>query len=294
VWIEGTPPRANEGEGPLVEVTSVVGNYFDAIGIPLLRGRLLEPGDSASAATGVVINERFADLGWPQADPLGRRFSFEDNPPNWFTVVGVVGDVRQWGPEQAAIAQLYAPHPRAWSSGAYLVARTSGDPATLVPGIREAILSIDPSQPPSDVRTMSERVERTFAQRRFYTTLIGLFAVAALFLAAAGVYGTVSYFVARRVRELGIRMALGAGGTGIMGLVLRRSVRLAAWGVGIGLVGVWGATRVVEGLVYGVAALDPWTLAGGCLLLAVVAVSASSLPALRAVRVSPLLALRSE
>ena len=294
VWIEGTPPRANAGEGPLVEVTSVHGDYFEAIGIPLLAGRLLEPDDSLSAAPGVVINRRFAEQGWPGEDPIGKRFSFDDDPPNWLTVVGVVGDVRQWGPEQAPQGQLYAPLTRGWQSGGYLTVRTSTDPSALTADVREAVLAVDPTQPPSDVRTMMERVERTFAQRRFYTTLIGLFAVAALFLASAGVYGTVSYFVARRVRELGIRMALGAGGTGIMGLVVRRAVRLALWGIAIGLVGVWASTSVVEGLVYGIGAVDAVTLVGGCLTLGLVAVAASALPALRAVRVPPVLALRSE
>ncbi len=293
VWVEGTPPRQNAGEGPLVEVTSVNGDYFRTMGIPLLKGRLLEPDDSVSAAPGVVINQRFADVGWPDQDPLGKRFSFDDNPPQWLTVVGVVGDVRQWGPEQAPQAQMYAPF-MLWSSSAYLTVRASGDLGALVPRIREAIQEVDPAQPPSDVQTMEARVDRTFAQRRFYTTLIALFAVAALFLAAAGVYGTVSYFVARRVRELGIRMALGAGGTGIVGLVVRRGIRLAVWGVLIGLAGVWASTRVVEGLVYGIDAVEPLTLAGGCVALALVAVAASALPALRAVRVPPVLALRSE
>ncbi len=262
--------------------------------IPLLKGRLLLPEDSASAATGVVVNQALADEAWPGEDPLGKRFSFDDDPPNWLTVVGVVGDVRQWGPEQGAHGQAYFPFTKGWTTASYLTVRTAGDPSAIVPRIREAILAVDPAQPPADVQTMSARVERTFAQRRFYTTLIGLFALAALFLAAAGVYGTVSYFVARRVRELGIRIALGAGGSGIMALVVRRGFRLAIWGVGIGLLGVWASTKVLEGVVYGIRALDVLTLVGGCVTLALVAVAASTLPALRAVRVPPVIALRSE
>jgi len=137
-------------------------------------------------------------------------------------------------------------------------------------------------------------MDRTFSQRRFYTTLIGLFAAAALLLAAAGTYGTVSYYVARRVREMGIRVALGARRTGIVGLVVRRGIRLAAWGVAFGLVGVWASTSLVKGLVYGVKPVDPLTVAAGALLLTLVAVIASALPAIRAVRISPVLALRSE
>ena len=294
VWVEGRPPRQNEGEGPLVEVVSVQGDYFETMGIPLQKGRLLLPEDSVSSAVGVVINERLAELAWPDEDPLGKRFSFSDDPPSWLTVVGVVGDVRQWGPEQPANGHAYFPFPRGWSTGSYLTVRASGDPAALVPSIREAILAVDPVQPPSDVRTMTERMDRTFAQRRFYTTLVALFAAAALFLAAAGVYGTVSYFVARRVRELGIRIALGAKSAGIVGLVVRRGARLAIWGVVLGLGFVWASTRVVEGMVYEIRPIDVPTLVGGCLVLGLVAVAASCLPALKAVRVHPVMALRAE
>jgi predicted permease len=294
VWVEGTPPRANEEEGPLVEATSVNGDYFEAMGIPLVRGRLLGPDDSVSAAVGVVINERFAEIAWPGQDPLGKRYSRADDPPEWRTVVGVVGDVRQWGPEQPAQAQEYTPFSQGWTTASYLTVRTAGDPSAVVPRIREAVLAVDPAQPPADVRTMGERVERRFAQRRFYTTLVALFAAAALFLAAAGIYGTVSYYVSRRERELGIRMALGAAVGGIVGLVVRRAVRLTAWGVLIGLGGVWASTRIMEGLVYEVDAIDPLTTAGGCIAMALVAVAASAIPASRAVRVPPVVALRSE
>jgi predicted permease len=295
-WVEGAPPRRNDGEGPLVEATSAYGDYFAAMGIRLLRGRLLQPADSVSAAIGVVINERFAEIGWPDQDPIGKRFSFNDDPPDWMTVVGVVANVRQWGPEQAAQAQLYSPMGSGWwsGSGSYLTVRTAGDPAALVPAIRSAVLAIDPTQPPSDVRTMADRVDRTFAQRRFYTTLIALFAVAALFLAAAGVYGTMSYFVARRIRELGIRMALGAEATGIVALVVRRGLRLAFWGVLIGIAGVWASTRVIEGLVYGMQPIDALTILAGCAAMALVAIIASVIPAARAIRISPVLALRSD
>jgi putative ABC transport system permease protein len=294
VWVEGTPPRQSDAEGPLVEVTSLNGDYFEAMGIPLLKGRLLQPMDSASAATNVIINQRFAEIAWPDRDPIGKRFSLNDTPPDWLTVVGVVGNVRQFGPEEAPLAQLYLPFARGWTTGGYLTARTAGDPAALVPAIRRAVLAVDPTQPPSDVRTMAERVDRTFAQRRFYTTLITLFAMAALFLAAAGVYGTVSYFVARRIREMGIRMALGAEAVGIVALVVRRGIRLAFRGVLIGLAGVWASTKVIEGLVYQIHAIDPLTILAGCLAMAMVAVIASAIPAGRAVRVSPALALRSE
>jgi ABC-type antimicrobial peptide transport system permease subunit len=164
----------------------------------------------------------------------------------------------------------------------------------LVPTIRQAILETDPTAPPSDVRTMSDRVESTMAQRRFYTTLVTLFAAAALLLAAAGIYGTVSYFVARRTRDLAIRVALGAARSGIMRLVVRRAVRLAVLGVLLGLVGVWISTLALDGLVYELGPLDPLTISTGCLVLALVAVGSAMIPARRAVRVSPILALKAE
>jgi predicted permease len=294
VLVEGRGPRASTNEGPLVEVASLTGDYLDAMEIPLLQGRHLEPGDSATGAVGVLINRHMAEEVWPGEDPLGKRFSFSDEPPTWWTVVGVVGDTRPWGPEQPVINQTYVPFARGWSSSVFVVVKVAGDPASVAGAVRSAILEVDPTQPPSEITAMDARTESAFAQRRFYTTLIGLFAVAALFLAAAGIYGTVSYFVARRTRELGIRMALGARRTGIMGLVVGRGVRLAVWGLALGLVGAWASTRIVEQLLYGVAALDLLTLLGGCLVLGAVTVAASTVPGFRAVQVPPVLALRSE
>jgi predicted permease len=270
----------------------VTGDYFAAMGIPLLRGRFLEAGDSATGATGVVINQALAEKAWSGEDPIGKRFSYSDDPPQWNTVVGVVGDVRQWGPERPAQGQAYFPLARGWSTSGYLVVKTDGDPEALVSTVREAVIEVDPTQPPSDIRTMAARVEATFAQRRFYTTLIGLFALAALFLAAAGVYGAVAYFVTRRTREMGIRIALGAPGANVLALVMRRGIRLAFWGVSLGLLGVWASTYLVRGLVFGVAAFDIPTALGGSLLLVTVVVLASALPGTRALRVSPVLALR--
>lgn len=294
VLVEGRGPRTSADQGPLVEVTSARGDYFEAMGIPLLRGRTLLPVDSATDAIGVVVNQAMVDEVWPDEDPIGKRFSFSDDPPSWLTVVGVVGSVRQWSPERPPVAQLYAPYSRGWSGTGHVVARMAGDPSEIVPEVRRAALSVDPTQPPSDLRSMDERLEARLSQRRFYTTLIGLFAGGALLLAAAGIYGTVTFFVTRRVRELGIRMALGAGRTGIVGLVLRRGVRLVVWGLVLGLAGVWASTSVLETLVYGVGATDPLALVLGCLTLAAVALAASTLPALRAARVPPVLALRSE
>jgi putative ABC transport system permease protein len=294
VLVEGRPPRSSEGQGPLVEVTSTSGDYFAAMGITLLRGRELRPEDDADGVLNVVINRHFAREGWPDGDALGRRFSFTDSPPQWATVVGIVDDIRQWGPERPPVSQAYYTLTNGWTTNGYLVVRTTGDPATLAQPVRKAMLAVDSTQPASDIRTMTSRVDRSFAQRRFYTTLIGLFAVAALLLAGAGVYGTVSYYVARRQRELGIRSALGASSAGIIGLVVWRGARLAALGVAIGLLGVWGSTSLLTKLLYGTAPLDGWTMIGGAAALAAVAVVASAFPARRAARVAPVVALRME
>jgi putative ABC transport system permease protein len=294
VLIEGRPPRSNEGQGPLVEVTSTSGDYFAAMGITLLRGRGLRPEDDADGVLNVVVNRHFAREGWPDGDALGKRFSFSDNPPQWATVVGIVDDIRQWGAEQPPISQAYYTLSNGWTTGGYLVVRTTGDPTVLAQPVRKALLAVDSTQPTSDIQTMMSRVDRAFVQRRFYTVLIGLFAMAALLLAGAGVYGTVSYYVARRQRELGIRAALGASGAGIVGLVVWRGARLAALGVAIGLLGVWGSTSLLAKLLYGTAPLDGWTMTGGSTALAAVAVVASALPARRAARIPPVVALRME
>jgi putative ABC transport system permease protein len=294
VLIEGRPPRTSSDHGPLVEVTSIAGDYFGAMGITLLRGRTLRPADDAPGLLNAVINRHFAREAWPNANPIGKRFSFSDNPPQWITVVGVVDDIRQWGPEQPPVGQAYFTISNGWTTSSYVVVRTTGDPAMLGQPVRKAILAVDRTQAPSDIQTMTARVDRAFGQRRFYTTLIGLFAVAALLLAGAGVYGTVSYHVARRRRELGIRMALGASGAGIVGLVVRRSVRLAATGVALGLVGVWASAQVLAKLLYGIGSLDGWTMGGGAALLAMVALAASAMPARRAARVPPATALRTD
>jgi predicted permease len=294
VLVEGRGPRTNSNEGPLVEMSFVAGDYFQAAGIELLTGRALIADDSLPANLGAVINRTMADRVWPGEDALGKRFSLDDDPPQWITVVGVVEAVRQWSLESSVQNEAYLHVGRAWGPAGYLTLRTDGDAAALVPAARQAVLDVDPTLPPSDIHTMVDRVEGAFAQRRFYTTLISLFAVAALFLAAAGVYGTVAYYVSRRTRELGIRMALGAAGSGILKLVLRRGFRLAFWGVGIGLLGVWASTSVVDRMLYGVGAIDTATLVTGALALAAVALTASALPAFRAIRVSPVHALRSE
>jgi predicted permease len=281
-------------DGILTEVSGVVGAYFPAMGIPLLAGRTLTREDDDPESPGVVINEAAAQRFWPGADPLGRRISFGDDPPRWLTVVGVVGDVRQWGPEIRPQPEAYLSYAQNARTRMHITLASTGEPRNLIRPARDAVLAVDPDQPVSEIRTMAEVLDAQLGGREFYTFLIGLFSLLALGLAAAGIYGVISCFVAQRTRELGIRVALGARHAGLMGLVVRRAFRLAIAGVGMGLVGVGMATMVVSSLLYGVSPLDLPTLVGGVGLLLMAGLAGALFPGLRATRLSPAEALRSE
>jgi len=294
VRIEGRPVPEVREDGPLVEITGVQGDYFRAMGIPVLRGRALLPEDSASGNPGVVVNRTLAERFWPGEDPLGRRFSFSFDEPSWLTVVGVVEDVRQWGAERPVLPEAYRPYTANPWYQLYVTVRTLGEPAGLVEPVRRAAASVDPILPPAEFRTMEARVDRRLGERRSYTGLVGLFAAIAVLLAAAGVYGTVSYFVARRTREIGVRMALGSSPGRVLALVGGRAARLAAAGVVLGALGAWGARSVLSSVVYGIGAVDAVTLSltGGALLITVLL--GSTVPSLRAAALDPSVALREE
>ncbi|NIP56768.1 MAG: FtsX-like permease family protein [Gemmatimonadetes bacterium] len=294
VRIEGRPVPEVREDAPLVEITGVQGGYFRAMGIPLVRGRALLPEDSASGSPGVVVNRTLAERFWPGEDPLGRRFSFSFDEPSWLTVVGVVEDVRQWGAERPVLPEAYRPYTANPWYQLYLTVRTRGEPAALVEPVRRAAASVDPTLPPAEFRTMEERVDRRLGERRSYTGLVGLFAAIAVLLAATGVYGTVSYFVARRTREIGVRMALGSSPGRVVALVGSRAGRLAVSGVALGVLGALGARRVVSSVVYGIGAVDAVTLVltAGALLVTVLV--GSAVPSLRAASVQPSVALREE
>jgi predicted permease len=287
-------PEAQGQDGTLMERSNVVGDYFQAMGIPLLAGRLLTPEDSDTEHPGVVINETAALRLWPEGDPLGKRFSYGDNPPRWETVVGVVGDVRQWGMEARPRPESYGGYALDPDARLYLTVRAERDPLGLVQLVREEVLRVDPNLPVSQIRTMGDLLASQMSGREFYTLLVGFFSVLALGLAAAGIYGVVSYFVARRTHELGIRLALGAGQSGLLTLVVRRAAAIVFTGLGMGIIGVLVTNPLIASLLFGVHPLDIPTLAGGLLLLLCVGIGAALLPGYRATRLSPVAALRSE
>jgi predicted permease len=271
--------------------------YFRALGIPLLRGRLFGEADGPDTPHVAVISESLARRRWPDEDPLGRHVEFGnmDGDLRLFTIVGVVGDVREAGLDREPRPTFYAfyrQRPRAAASPSFVV-RADGPPAPLVSAARRLVRELDPELPPR-FRTIEEIRAASLADRRFTLLLLGAFGTAALLLAALGIYGVTSYSVARRTREVGIRMALGARPAEVLGLVLGEGVRPVAAGAGLGILAALALSRLMSSHLFGVAPGDPATLAGVAALLALVALLACLAPARRAIRADPIVALRAE
>jgi putative ABC transport system permease protein len=284
---------------PVIEISIVTQNYFRAMGIPLLEGRNFTERRGANGPADAVINKALADKLWPNESPIGKRFRFDS--PFWWTIAGVVGDVRQQGPEWEPMCEIFLPLfslPDDGEANAkmvkFLVARTERDPMNIVTAIRQEVAHVDPNQPISSVRTMAGVLSSALSRRRFSTLLVGIFATIGLLLVTAGIYGVMSFFVAERTHEIGIRVALGASWSSVQRLVLGQGLKLAAIGVGAGLVGIFATTMLTESMVYGVSPTDAATLVGGTLFLVAVGLLGSLVPAIRATRVDPILALREE
>jgi putative ABC transport system permease protein len=292
--IEGRPAPP-PGEGPSTNVRAADRGYFGAMGIPLLRGRNFNEADDAEARRVVIVSESLARKHFPGEDPLGKRIDvamFEKPTPT--EIVGVVGDVRYDSLTNEAEPTVYFPHPELTYSFMTLVVRTAGDPAEMTPAVRGVLREIDPDQPVSDVRTMEQVMADTVGRARFNTLLFGLFAALALVLSAVGIFGVMNYSVTLRTREIGLRMALGAQPARVLRLVLRQGLVLTLVGIGLGLAGALALTRVMSSLLFGVEANDPATFAAIVLLLAFVSLVACYIPARRATRIDPLVALRYE
>jgi putative ABC transport system permease protein len=289
-------PLANPEEAPSADRYSITPGYLEAMRIPLLRGRRLTEADAIGHQPVVLVNQAFARQSWAGKDPIGDRVQVGGKEQPWRTIVGIVGDVSHTGLDVVPGAQLYLPEVQwQFADGAMiLTARTRGDPASLAKAVEAAIHSVDPTLPILQVATMEEVLSGTAEQRRFAMLLFQVFALVALALAAAGIYGVLGSNVTERTREIGIRSALGASSGGVLGLIVRDGLRLALPGVVLGSLGALAGARVIRKLLFGIGPNDPLTFGAVIVLLTLVAVLGSLAPAWRATRVTPLEALRSE
>ncbi|MGE0463052.1 MAG: ABC transporter permease [Vicinamibacterales bacterium] len=288
-------PELPPNQSPLSHFASVSPGYFAALGVPIVRGREFERRDAVIDPRVLVINEAMARREFPGQDPIGQRFSFGPGPdgePEWLEIVGVVGNIRQYGVDQDPVPTTFAVHTSAPGQPLTIMVRSAGDPVAVTGAVRSALQGIDASLPITRMRPLDEVIGASLTQRRFNMTLLAVFAGIALVLAIAGIYGTVSYAVAQRTQELGIRVALGATGNDVLRLVLWDGLKPVVLGLVLGLIGAFALRTSLDRLVYGISTSDPITFIALPLLLAIVAVVASLVPALRAARVDPMTALR--
>jgi putative ABC transport system permease protein len=278
----------------------VTHDYFKTMNIPLAEGRLFEPRDARGSTPVVVINQAMAKLFWPKRSPVGDRIkSYGDNAP-WLTIVGVVGDVKQGGLDQKTGTEVYFLHDQSQESVGgvpgtmYLVLRAKRDPLSLANAVRREVRRLDPALPVSDVRTMNQVVYQSVAQPRFVAFLVLIFALVALTLAAVGTYGVLAYMVEMRTQEIGVRMALGAQAREVLQMVLAQGAWLVGIGLALGVAGAIALRKVLASVLFGVAPTDPVIFGIVFLVLALVGLAACYLPARRATRVDPLVALRAE
>jgi predicted permease len=276
------PPPGQEASAGYQVVTP---GYFEAMGIPLLSGRDFRANDDQSAQPVILVNRALAQREWPGQDPVGQRLRTGPDEP-WMTIIGVVGDIRHRGPASPPRVEFYQPHTQRSFSFMAFVVRTATDPATMVRSIRSEITRLEPTQPISAVATMDDHLARSLSRPRFMSTLVTMFGMLALALAVVGIYGVMAYSVTQRTREIAIRMALGARAGTVVTMILSRTLWLAAAGVAAGLAGAAAATRALSGLLFGVDAGDVKIFAAAASVLAIAALLAGVVPALRATRVT--------
>jgi putative ABC transport system permease protein len=296
--IEGRPETSRDK--PFVDYANVSADYLRAMAIPLVRGRYFDAGDRSGSTPVALISESMARAYWPSGAALGSRIRFVNG---WFTIVGIVKDVQQYSPEHGARGgTIYAlneqlPVETQGNDVArlmILVMRTAVDPAPIAGAMRRAVAEMDKGQPVADVSTMEQLVWRSLAARRLNTLLVGLFAGLAFVLAAVGVFGVTAYAVARRTREFGIRMALGATPASVLTMVARETLLLAVTGTALGIGGTAATSRLLARFLFGVKPADPVIVIGVAIALVAVVVASAMLPARRATRVDPMVALRED
>jgi predicted permease len=281
-------------EPPVADRSSVTTEYFHLLGIPLLRGRLFSELDDDQAPQVAVINEAFARTYWPSQNPLGKRFKRNRASAPWITVVGIIANARTESLAQAGVPKIYLDLYQTGGKRLAIFLRGNLDAAAIPGEVREQVQAVDPTLPVSGGQKLNDTVSASLAERRFSMEIVALFAMAALLLAGLGIYGVISYLVSERTHEIGIRIALGAESKSILQMVLRQGLGLAIAGAAAGLVCALIVSHLMAGLLYGVRPTDPLTFAGVSLLLIGVALLACYIPARRAIRVDPQVALRHE
>jgi putative ABC transport system permease protein len=294
--VEGAPARTRP-ERPIAQLTSITPGFFQTMGIALSRGRDVQLTDTRERPGVVIVNKTLADKEWPGEDPIGKRIAMggdPDDPQAWLTVVGLVSDSKRGDLQSDTQPAVYVSHTTLTLPFMTVVVRTEAGEAAVASAVRAAVQSLDPELPIGDVEALERIVERVTGQPRFRALLIGSFALAALLLAAVGLYGLISYTVAQRSPEIGVRLALGASPSQVGRLVLGQGLALAATGIVLGLAGAVAATRLLEGMLFSISATDPTVYAALAGLLFAIAGLACYVPARRAMRVDPLVALRSE
>jgi len=290
-------PEVPLHQSPTSHFLEVSPGYFAALGIPVLQGREFANQDGIEDPRVLVINEALARREFPDQDPIGQRLSFGPGPDGeaqWREIVGVVGNVRQYRADEASVPMTYAVHTSSPQRGYSLIVRTDGDALALASVVRARLQAIDPTLPITRARTLDDVIGASLTQRKFNMTLLVVFASIALMLAIAGIYGTVAYAVAQRTQEIGIRVALGATAGEVLRLVLFDALKPVAAGLALGMLAAFGLARALDRLVYGISTTDTLTFVTLPLLLGLVAMLASWLPALRATRVDPMIALRAD
>lgn len=295
VLVEGAPVVAL-ADRPSVGVRVVTPGYFQTMSIPILKGRSFTEHDRDNTPNVIIVNEALASRFWPNGDAIGKRLGFEEDPGKqvWREIVGVVGNVRHKALEIEVMPETYFPYQQYPSNFMSLVVHTASDPVSMVPAIRNQVLSVDKDQPVSDIMTMEQRLAKSVASSRFVMLLLGAFSVLALGLAAVGIYGVMAYLVTQRTQEIGVRMALGAQKRDVLKLVVAKGMALAIIGTAIGLVASLVLTRLMRSLLFGVTPTDWFTFVIASMLLLTVALLACYIPARRATKLDPLIALRYE